>query len=89
MNKFCDIHLVLESHFVAVSEVDCPCNDNDNSGCITLPECMYSMSKNDLCQANQTLPDGNVNYNINNCPGGSDVFRYNGGKTNFAMSLIT
>ena len=62
-----------------VSEADCPCGDNDESGCSSLPECLYSMNKNDLCEANQTLPDENDDYDINNCPGGSDVFIYKGG----------
>ena len=38
------------------------------------------MSKNDLCEADKTLPDGNTDYNIDNCPGGYDVFRYISGK---------
>ena len=38
------------------------------------------MSKNDLCEADTTLPDGNTKYNIDNCPGGYDVFRYIEGK---------
>ena len=38
------------------------------------------MTVNDLCEADRTLPDGNTNYNIDNCPGGHDIFRYVGGK---------
>ena len=41
------------------------------------------MSPNDLCEADKRLPDGNGNYDINNCGGdngGFDVFRYAPGK---------
>ena len=70
----------LETHFVPVSEADCPCSDNDPTGCI-LPECSYNMNQNGLCNAGQILPNGDDNYDVNNCPGGHDVFRYQGGKT--------
>ena len=42
------------------------------------------MSKNDLCEANRPLPDGNKYHDVNNCEFGIfnhyDVFRYIGGK---------
>ena len=42
------------------------------------------MIKNDLCEANKALPDGNKHYDVNNCDFGIfndyDVFRYIGGK---------
>ena len=70
----------LDSNFVEVSEEDCPCRDNDDFGCKSLPECSYSMKENDLCEADQKLPDGNENFNVNNCAAFYDVFRYKGGK---------
>ena len=39
------------------------------------------MSHNDLCEADKTLPGENVHYDIDNCPGDYDVFRYVGGKS--------
>ena len=75
----------LHSQFVAVSEEDCPCSDKDDSGCKSLPECSSSMNENDLCEADQKLPDGNTNFNVNNCAAFYDVFRYKGGKTEFLM----
>ncbi len=39
------------------------------------------MNINDLCEAgHQTLPNGNPNYDVDNCPGGTDVFRCVGGQ---------
>ena len=70
----------LDSQFVAVSEEDCPCSDKDDSGCKSLPECLSIMNENDLCEADQKLPDGNTNFNVNNCAAFYDVFRYKGGK---------
>ena len=70
----------LDYQFVAVSEEDCPCSDKDDSGCKSLPECSSSMNENDLCEADQKLPDGNENFNVNNCAAFYDVFRYIGGK---------
>ena len=55
---------------------------SDNTGC-NVNECSKSMSKNDLCEADRTLPDGNTKYNIDNCPGGYDVFRYIEGRLIF------
>ena len=45
-----------------------------------MPECSYDMAINDLCEANKKLPDDNTNFDVNNCPGDSDVFRYKGGE---------
>ena len=52
-----------------------------------MPECSYSLSNNDLCEAERALPDGNTNYDINNCPGDYDVFRYVSG--NFCFEQDT
>ena len=60
--------------FVAISSSECPCNENDLTKC-KLPECSISMSNNELCEADQILPDGNGEYNINNCPANYDIFR--------------
>ena len=65
--------------FVAVSLSECPCTKDDPSGC-HLPECSYSMSKMTLCEADKLLPDGNKNYDVNNCPTYLDVFRFIGSK---------
>ena len=73
----------LDSQFVAVSEEDCPCSDKDDSGCKSLPECLSIMNENDLCEADQKLPDGNDYYDVNNCPGNYDIFRKNEGKDKF------
>ena len=67
------------SQFTAVSEADCPCTNQDKSGCRYLPKCVMSMKENDLCEADQKLPDGNDYYDVNNCPGNYDIFRKNEG----------
>merc|ERR1739848_547351 len=46
----------------------CPSNPD-------LPECTEQTACGGLCEADQPLPDGNMNYNINNCGGGYDVFQ--------------
>ena len=71
---------ILDADFLVASTYDCPCSDIDNSGCSFLPKCSYNMNKNDLCGASQKLPDGNPYFDVNNCPGGTDVFRFVGGK---------
>ena len=38
------------------------------------------MTVDSLCEANNKLPDNNTNYDVNNCPGDSDIFKYKGGK---------
>ena len=67
-------------NFEQVSEDDCPCSDKDLSACHNLPECSYDMTVDSLCEANNKLPDNNTNYDVNNCPGDSDIFKYKGGK---------
>jgi len=52
--------------FVPVT--NCPANAD-------LPECTAQTACGDLCEADQPLPDGNTNFDINNCPGGYDVFQ--------------
>ena len=64
--------------FVAVPANECPCTNADTSGC-DLQECSYSMSINALCEADQTLPDGNTNWETDQCPGTYDVYRFTGG----------
>ena len=44
-----------------------------------------SMKENDLCEADQKLPDGNDYYDVNNCPGNYDIFRKNEGQDKFFM----
>ena len=50
-----------------------------------MPECSYDMTINALCEANNILPDNNTNYDVNNCPGGSDVFKYKGGEKTIVL----
>ena len=33
------------------------------------------MANGDLCEADEPLPDGTTNYDVNNCPGNFDVFK--------------
>ena len=70
--------------FVAIPREECPCVDQDPSGCDNLDQCSYSMSPNHLCKADQTLPDGQSKYVIDNCPTGglktNDIYRYVLGK---------
>ena len=54
-------------HFEPVPDTECP-SDSD------LAECTRTMSHGELCEADQTLPDGNSNVDVNNC-GGYDVFK--------------
>ena len=67
--------------FVAISTSDCPCTQLDLNGCSTLPECNSNMNENELCEASQTLPDGNADVNVNNCPNHYDVFQCQKGTT--------
>ena len=34
------------------------------------------MSDGDLCEADEILPNGNTNFEINNCDNAYDIFRY-------------
>eukprot|EP00494_Astrolonche_serrata_P026845 UN27108 len=47
------------------------------------------MEDGEICEADKELPDGNKEYEINNCPGSSvyDVFRYTDGNDNLTTSL--
>ena len=69
--------------FLAIPQNECPCSRYNTSGCDNLPECTYSMAVNDLCEADQALPDGNENYSVDNCPPRNDVFRFVTGKPFF------
>ena len=60
--------------FVSITRDDCPVAPE------SLPECSYSMTDNELCEANETLPDGTTNFEVDNCPNDFDVFRYVLGK---------
>ena len=39
------------------------------------------MNQGDLCEADGPLPDGNNNYDIDNCPGKYDIFKCVKGKS--------
>ena len=78
--------------FEAVSPSECPCSDADdylnddyyeeydNSGCRIDVSCDDSMNYNEYCEADGPLPDGNNNYDIDNCPGNYDIFKCVKGK---------
>ena len=61
--------------FVPVSPAECP-SDFD----FPLAECSNSMHHNELCEADQTLPDGNTIYDVDNCQLSHDVFKCMKGK---------
>ena len=65
--------------FIALSYLECPCSWDNTSGC-DLPECSNNLDTNGLCEADSELPDGNSNYNINNCISSYDVFKCSRGK---------
>ena len=54
-----------ECRFIHVSS--CPTDSN-------LDECHKGMTSDELCEADKPLPDGNSNFEINNC-GNYDVFK--------------
>ena len=53
--------------FDEIPTSECPSNSD-------LPECTSLMAPGSLCEADQRLPDGNSNFDVDNC-GGYDVFR--------------
>ena len=55
--------------FEAVPSSQCPSNPID------LTECDVSMATGEFCRANKALPDGNIDFDINNCHHSYDVFR--------------
>ena len=59
--------------FVAIDSSECPANTN-------LPGCSSQIAPNQLCEADMTLPDGNTNFNVNNCDDW-DVFKCISGKS--------
>ena len=52
-----------------VSESECPAESKE------LHECTSTMDNYQQCEADQTLPDGNANFNVNNCDL-TDIFDY-------------
>jgi len=58
-----------ECQYVSVDASECP----NYSG--SLPDCRSDIGDGDLCEADYPL-NGVPEHNINNCPGGYDVFRY-------------
>ena len=53
--------------FEPIANKECPADPD-------LKECTSHMMNGEFCEADQRLPDGNTNYNINNC-GNYDVFK--------------
>ena len=73
LNKFIRI---TGCNFVAIPTPDCPCSVWNDNVCENLSECTASMHYGDICKASTTLPDGNFNYDVQNC--GLSLFnRYN------------
>ena len=60
------------------SECIITCNNIYHTTCIRT--CNHDMNHNDLCEADAPLPDGNTDFEINNCPGTYDVFKCVKGK---------
>merc|ERR1712107_799098 len=58
-----------ECEYVAVRPSECPSRSGN------LPDCRSDIDDGDLCEADYPL-NGVPNHNVNNCPGGYDVFRY-------------
>ena len=48
--------------FVAVRSSECPSDFGRG-----LAECSSNMASNQLCEADNTLPGGNTNFEVNNC----------------------
>jgi len=70
----CNLHpcaTPVECQYVPVDASECP----SHSGSRSLPDCRSDVSDGDLCEADYPL-NGVERHNINNCPGGYDVFRY-------------
>ena len=61
------IFFLVVCSFEQIHSSDCPA-DSD------LPECTSIMAPGSLCEADQRLPDGNSNYEVDNCDS-YDVFR--------------
>ena len=72
---------MLDCIFVAVHPDECPANTD-------LPKCTLDMELDELCEADQALPDGNENYSVDNCPPRNDVFRFVTGKLFFGKKEI-
>ena len=66
--------LFLGCSFVAIASDECPCSDDDDSGC-NLADCSYGMRYDDLCEADLLLPDLSSKMDIDNCPGDYDIFK--------------
>ena len=47
--------------FIPISDFECPLNPSKYS------ECSMAMENDQFCEADKTLPDGNVHFDINNC----------------------
>ena len=56
--------------FVPITRNECPSNGLGN-----MKKCSFDMHYNELCNADRILPDGTADYDVNNCPGGFDVFK--------------
>jgi len=65
----CNLDACDECKYIAIDSSECP------SSISRLPDCKLDISDGALCEADYKLA-GVDNFNINNCPGGYDVFRY-------------
>ena len=55
------ITFIVVGAFIAISPSNCPKHPE------FLPECTWGINDGELCEADQELPDGNANYELNNC----------------------
>ena len=79
--KFIDVYFSKFSMYqihVHISDDQCNVSPVSAAACPSncdLKECDQDMNHGELCEADQTLPDGNIDYNIDNCCGSYDVFQ--------------
>ena len=52
-----------------------------------MKECDPNMSNNELCEADKPLPDGNTDYEVDNCVDEFDVYKCVRGKQIFSVFL--
>ena len=80
---------------MAIPTPDCPCSVWGDNVCENLSECSAGMHYGDICQASTTLPDGNFNYDVQNCGfnwlnhNKYNVFECKKGKNNLIICILT
>ena len=66
------INILLDACFFEPLQLSSECPSNTKIS--ALPECTSNMAHGSLCEADLPLPDGNSNFDVDNC-GAYDVFR--------------